>query len=174
MIEIESTSTEETMALAAAIATALKPGDTVTLSGDLGAGKTCFVRGLAHGLGLDAGDVSSPTFVLVHEYRRRVANARHETQVSVAVEPILVHLDAYRLQGVEDLMTIGWSELVSDPQAVIAIEWPERIADTLPADRLDVRLKHAGPHSRRLTINPLGEMMNRPWELAFSDYVEGD
>ncbi len=173
MIEIESNSTEETMALAAAIATALRPGDTVTLTGDLGAGKTCFVRGLAHGLGLDAADVSSPTFVIVHEYRRRLSQPRHETAISIAFDTVLIHLDAYRLSGPDDLHSIGWSDLIANPNAVMAIEWPQRIAASLPPDRLDVTLSHLSPRRRSLILTPLGAMQHRAWELAFSDYVEG-
>jgi tRNA threonylcarbamoyladenosine biosynthesis protein TsaE len=116
-------SEEETADVARELAAGLRAGDVILLSGNLGAGKTAFVRGLASGLGIDPEDVSSPTFTLVHEYR--------------GGRLTLYHADLYRLEKVatEDL---GLEEMgVAD--GVLAIEWPDRLAHTLPgARRVDI------------------------------------
>jgi tRNA threonylcarbamoyladenosine biosynthesis protein TsaE len=104
-------SEEETIALARDLAATLEPGAVLLLSGNLGAGKTAFVRGLAEGLGIDPAEVSSPTFALIHEYR--------------GGRLTLYHVDLYRLDGAatEDL---GLEEIAA-AAGVMAIEWPERL-----------------------------------------------
>lgn len=142
-ISIESHSERQTMSFAATLAQSLRAGDVVTLDGPLGSGKTAFVRGLASGLGLDAGAVSSPTFVICQEYTGSGGAGDSLT---------LVHIDAYRLSGPEELETIGWSELLHDRDAVIAIEWPSRIAAALPEQRIDITFEHLGSESREITL----------------------
>ncbi len=125
-----STSEAETERIAAALAGGLQAGTVVALHGDLGAGKTRFVRGLAIGLGHDPDLVSSPTFVIEHRY-----------QAAGAVP--LVHIDAYRIANSDDLQTIGWDELVAAREAIMAVEWAERISSELPAARcVHVHLRH--------------------------------
>ena len=112
-------SEEETQHLAGQLASMLAAGDVLLLSGNLGAGKTAFVRGLAEGLGVDPGEVSSPTFTLIHEYR--------------GGRLTLYHADLYRLEraATED---IGLEEIgVSD--GVLAIEWPDRLTHRIPGAR---------------------------------------
>lgn len=138
-VTCHSTGEADTMALARRLAVRLAPGTVVALSGELGAGKTCFVRGLAEGLGLPARSVSSPTFVIVHEYDSR-----------------LIHIDAYRLSGPDDLESIGWEEMLDRARAVIALEWPERIAGALPAARIDVRIAHGAQDARQITLEAVG------------------
>ena len=132
----------ETRALAAQIAARLDArrgrATVIALHGPLGAGKTCFVRGLAEGLGIDPSEVSSPTFVLWHEYGPGGA---------------LVHVDAYRVADGAELEAIGFEERLEAGDAVFAIEWAERIEDLLPEDRIDVRLEHTGVDMRRVTIS---------------------
>ena len=114
-----STSEQETADTARALAADLRPGDVLLLSGNLGAGKTAFVRGLAEGLGIEPGEVSSPTFTLVHEYR--------------GGRLTLYHVDLYRLEraATDDL---GLDELgVRD--GVLAVEWPDRLTHTLAGAR---------------------------------------
>ncbi|MCL4198613.1 MAG: tRNA (adenosine(37)-N6)-threonylcarbamoyltransferase complex ATPase subunit type 1 TsaE [Phycisphaerales bacterium] len=146
MIERLSHSADETMRIAADLAQRLRGGAFLALHGDLGAGKTCFVRGLARGLGIDPRAVSSPTFVIMHEYESAAA---HEPRV-------LIHVDAYRLKGAAELEGIGWEELLDRRDAVIALEWPERIGDALPPDRIDVAIEHRGGDKRFIRIEAVG------------------
>lgn len=146
MIEHHSHSADETMGIAAELAATLRGGAFIALHGDLGAGKTCFVRGLARGLGIDPRAVSSPTFVIMHEYESAATD-----------EPrVLIHVDAYRLNGVVELEGIGWEELLDRRDAVIALEWPERIGDALPPDRLDVWIEHRRGDDRCIRIEAVG------------------
>lgn len=117
MPEHVTRSEAETASVASALAATLVAGDVILLSGNLGAGKTAFVRGLAEGLGIDAEDVSSPTFTLVHEYR--------------GGRLTLYHVDLYRLEkaATDDL---GLEEL---HRGVLAIEWPDRLSHQLAGAR---------------------------------------
>jgi tRNA threonylcarbamoyladenosine biosynthesis protein TsaE len=114
---------EHTRELAAALATVLGPGDAIALSGELGAGKTCFVQGAARGLGI-ASRVTSPTFTLVRTY--------DEGRVPV------VHCDVYRLDRLHDVLDLGDEVLAAD--VVTFVEWGDAIIPLLPEDRLDVEL----------------------------------
>jgi tRNA threonylcarbamoyladenosine biosynthesis protein TsaE len=143
MLERTTRSEAETMDLASSLAPCLRGGTLITLAGPLGAGKTAFVRGLARGLGINPADVSSPTFIICHEY-----------EPPDPQRPRIAHLDLYRLGGADDLDTIGWDDLLISANTVIAIEWPERIADSLARlDRVSVTMQHEGESRRRVTIN---------------------
>lgn len=130
-----SRSEDETQSIAGELAARLKPGDVVLLSGNLGAGKTAFVRGLAAGLGITPEDVSSPTFTIVHEYRGgRVT---------------LYHVDLYRLEkaATDDL---GLAEMgVKD--GVLAIEWPDRLTHDMPG-AMSVRIDFVDETTRRIVV----------------------
>jgi tRNA threonylcarbamoyladenosine biosynthesis protein TsaE len=126
----------ETEDLAARLGADFRGGEVVLLSGELGAGKTAFVRGLARGVGADPEEVASPTFVLLTHYRGRL---------------ILHHVDLYRLGGGGDDQELGLEELPGE-QGVLAVEWPERLSDTPWMDPWRVTLEHAGGDVRRLTI----------------------
>lgn len=117
MPSITSHSPAETFAFGQTIAAKLRTGDVLALCGDLGAGKTHFVKGLAAGLGV-ASDVTSPTFTLIHEY----AGGRL----------LLFHLDLYRLETEDDLARIGFDDYL-DAGGVLAIEWAEKFPALLPA-----------------------------------------
>ena len=132
----ESTSEAETRAIAAALTPSLMPGAVILLSGDLGAGKTAFVRGLAEGLGLDADEVTSPTFTLVHEYR--------------GGRLPLIHVDLYRLDRAE-LDEIGLDQDLA-AHGVIAVEWAERLARGI-VEAVAVRIVDAGGDRRTITID---------------------
>ncbi len=132
---IETTSEEETAAVGRDFARTIEPGAVVLLLGDLGAGKTAFVRGMAEGLGGDPADVSSPTFTLIQEYR--------------GGRLPLHHVDLYRLapKEVDDL---GLEELTLG-RGVTAIEWPDRLPRALGAAIL-VRIEHGDGDQRFVTI----------------------
>ena len=133
----ESRSEDETHRIAAAWAASLQPGAVVLLSGDLGAGKTAFVRGLAQGLGIDPANVTSPTFTLVHEYR--------------GGRLPLVHVDLYRLEQA-DLDDLGMDSDLAD-QGVLAIEWSERLV-RLPSGAAAVEIVATGESLRTIAIVP--------------------
>ena len=125
----------ETRAIAARLAAGLAPGAVVLLSGDLGAGKTAFVRGLAEGLGIEPGDVTSPTFTLVHEYR--------------GGRLPLVHVDLYRLDKAE-LDEIGMDPELAEA-GVVAVEWAERLSRKVRG-AVEVRLIDTGGDGRAITV----------------------
>jgi tRNA threonylcarbamoyladenosine biosynthesis protein TsaE len=133
--ETETSSPEETEALAAQVAGTLRPGDVVTVSGELGSGKTTFVRGACRSLGVTA-PVTSPTFTVGHRYSGRVP---------------VSHLDLYRFTG---LSHAEWGDL--EPyfdDAVAFVEWPEAGAGVLPAPRVRVHLRHGGGDRRAIRID---------------------
>lgn len=130
-----SNSEGETRAIAAAVAPSLGPGAVILLSGDLGAGKTAFVRGLAEGLGLDPAEVTSPTFTLVHEYR--------------GGRLPLIHVDLYRLDRAE-LDEIGLDQDFA-ARGVTAVEWSERLARPIPG-AVSVTITDRGGDLRSITI----------------------
>lgn len=133
---VTQTSTEQdTAAAGRALAANLAPGTTVLLYGDLGAGKTAFVRGLAEGLGLSPDDVSSPTFTIVQEYRGRAVT--------------LQHVDLYRLSEPE-IVDLALDDLL-DERTIMAIEWAERLPRLPYGPSVAVRLSHT-PGGRAITI----------------------
>jgi tRNA threonylcarbamoyladenosine biosynthesis protein TsaE len=134
-VELESGSAEETEAIAARLAASLRAGDVVLVSGELGAGKTTFVRGASRALGVEA-RVTSPTFTIGHRYVGRV-------DVS--------HLDLYRFRG---LSAAEWGDL--EPyfeDAIVFVEWPEAGAGALPTPRARVRLDHVAPDRRVVVVD---------------------
>ena len=139
-----SESPEATAALGAGLGERLQPGDVVALEGELGAGKTLFVKGVAAGLGLDPDAVTSPTFTLVHEYRDARGRCR------------LFHLDLYRIDCPDALEGIGWDEAMSC-RGVAVVEWADRAGAWLPAERLDIRLVVAGETARRIMVATRGQ-----------------
>jgi tRNA threonylcarbamoyladenosine biosynthesis protein TsaE len=152
-IEATTKSAAETEALARRLAERLRPGDVVALEGPLGAGKTCFVRGLAAGLGLDPHDVSSPTFVICQEYEPAAGQGGDRVP--------LAHLDGYRLTGPEELETIGWEEMLDAGDAVIAVEWAERFGAALPDERVTVAIDHVDETTRRVSITTTATLASR-------------
>ena len=125
----------ETLDLGARVASTLAPGDIVALEGDLGAGKTHLVKGIARGLGEDPAAVTSPTFILVQEY---------------ATDPPLRHLDLYRIERDAELDGIGLDEMLADAEAITVIEWPERAGGRVPPEAIRLRLSHEGGDRRRI------------------------
>lgn len=118
-----------TEAAGAALGALLQPGDVVALVGDLGAGKTTFVRGVARGAGAPADDVASPTFAICHEYAGRL---------------VLLHLDLYRLERERELDDLGFDDMIDRRDAAALVEWADRYPHRLPRDHLVVTLRHDG------------------------------
>jgi tRNA threonylcarbamoyladenosine biosynthesis protein TsaE len=142
--QITTATAGETRHLGRLLGRLLEPGDVVALSGELGAGKTTLAQGICTGLDVSE-PVASPTFTLVHEYAGRV--------------PVW-HLDTYRLRSSDELIDLSWQDLLSGG-GVVLVEWPERVADALPPDRLEVALAAAGVDERRLTLTACGERWER-------------
>ncbi len=132
MRSLTTKNAEETQAVGAAIGAHLRVGDLVVLSGDLGAGKTTFTKGLARALGVTE-PVTSPTFTIVSEYDGRLP---------------LAHVDVYRLDRIQELHDLGFEELIEGH--VTVIEWGEAIARVLPRDRIEVRLALGDDDEQRL------------------------
>jgi tRNA threonylcarbamoyladenosine biosynthesis protein TsaE len=136
--EFTTQSEQETIETAKRFAKSLKPGSVVSLRGNLGSGKTTFIKGIALGLGLKNPDeVKSPTFALMHIYQTR---------------PPVYHFDLYRLETAAEIANIGFEEFVNDPGAVTCVEWGERAQELLPASSIAVELEAAGPTTRRIRI----------------------
>lgn len=132
-----SHSPDQTLALGAALAKALTPGSCLALNGPLGSGKTQFVKGVAQGLGVPASEpVVSPTFVLMREY---------------AGDAILYHLDTYRLANADELIDLGFEELL-DSGGVVAVEWADRTPEVIPADAWRLRFEHQDETARKITL----------------------
>lgn len=146
----------DTHALGARVGARLFAGAVVCLSGDLGAGKTCFTQGLARALGV-AGPVQSPTFILIAEY----AEARIP----------LRHADLYRLERVEEAWALGLEERVGREGAWV-VEWADRFPELWPDDRLDLTLEHT-PGGRRVTARATGPL-HAPLLGAFEDRAAAD
>lgn len=132
-----TTSEKQTIAQGEAFASRLKPGDIVCLEGQLGAGKTRFVKGIAKGLGLEQERIQSPTYTLIHEY---------ETS-----KMPLYHFDCYRLESPEEALEIGAEEYFYG-EGVSVIEWPEKIASVIPDHAIRVTIKIEGPENRKFVI----------------------
>ena len=132
----------ETIGLAGRLALLLEPGMFISLCGDLGSGKTAFVRGIGIALGYDR--VTSPTFTIVQEYD---------------TDPRLYHFDAYRLSGSDELYAMGFGDYL-DGSGVILMEWPEIVPEAIPEQRLEIRLKATGGE-REIEMLPIGERYER-------------
>ena len=130
-----SNNEQETEALGERLARDLPGGSVVAMYGDLGAGKTAFVRGMARGLGLDC-RVSSPTFTIVNEYLG---------------DRELIHFDMYRLSGADELFEIGWEDYLSRG-AICAVEWSENVQDAFFGDEITVTIEKLGDTERKITI----------------------
>ncbi|MDP9231474.1 MAG: tRNA (adenosine(37)-N6)-threonylcarbamoyltransferase complex ATPase subunit type 1 TsaE [Actinomycetota bacterium] len=143
-MDILSASPAETEGVAATLASELRAGDVVTVSGELGSGKTTFVRGACRALGVTV-PVTSPTFTIGHRY---------------PAEPDVSHLDLFRFQG---FSAAEWGDL--EPyfeDAICFVEWPEAAADALPPVRVEVRLSHVDPAHRQITLeSPENALLDR-------------
>jgi len=139
-LELILSSPEETDSFGYAIGRLLRGGEVLALIGELGVGKTALVRGIVAGLGIPAVSVTSPTYLIVHEYQGRLP---------------LVHIDLYRLQKPEEIESIGLSDYFTG-DATVAIEWADRFHQLLPEDRLEVRFAHRTRTTRKARLEARG------------------
>ena len=138
--ELVSSSRQHTDRLGRVLGRALRGGETIALYGPLGAGKTALVRGIAQGLGASPTAVTSPTFVVIHEYQGRLP---------------LAHMDWYRIRSLRELESTGVMEYFSG-QTVTAIEWADKGLALLPQDRIEITLSHRTAQSRLIQLSATG------------------
>jgi len=147
-IELTATTPEDTMAVGEAVASLIREGDALALTGELGAGKTTFIRGVARALGFD-GAVASPTFTLVREYQGRVR---------------IYHVDVYRLERVQDVLDLGLDELAAEG-GVLLVEWGDAVEGFLPDDHLLAEITVEGEgDARRIVVTGVGASWATRWE----------
>ena len=133
-----TTSAHETVEFAKGFAADLEPGRVLCLEGQLGSGKTTFIKGIAEGLGLKHPEqVKSPTFVLMHVYKAKTP---------------LYHFDCYRLNSLEELENIGFQDFINDPHAISCVEWAEKAGDLLPVTARHICFEILDTSRRRITI----------------------
>lgn len=159
MYMIKTLSPEETAGLGEKLAPFLNAGDLICLNGDLGAGKTRFVQGLARGLGVD-GPVTSPTFTLINEYQGKLP---------------LYHMDVYRLGDPLEMEDLGYEEYFYG-DGVTVMEWAGRVKELLPEERLDIFMNRCpeGEDLREITMVPLGERYRRAVEELMTVVCAGN
>ena len=137
MTKIVTSSEEETLEVAARLAALLPRPAVLTLTGDLGAGKTVFSRGLARALGVQ-GPISSPTFTIVQEYD--------------IAEGSLYHMDLYRIHDDDEALAFGIDEFLNDKRAVCLIEWPQRLSWLLDTEVIAVEMNHVSEFEREICL----------------------
>lgn len=140
-LDIVSHGMEQTRRLGAHLGKLLRRGDVILLEGEFGTGKTTFTQGIARGLEIDARYVNSPTFTLINEYK--------------GGRLPLYHIDLYRLEGMEQIGTLGLEDYLEGP-GVVVIEWPQGAAAWLPDERLTLRLFHLNETKRTLRFYATG------------------
>lgn len=138
ILELLSGSPEDTLAIARFLGEALSPGDVVGLTGDLGAGKTCFCKGIGEALGISPDRIASPSFTIVTE---------HEGV------PPLVHVDVYRIDTLREALEIGLDETLAGEDAVCVVEWAEKVSELLPTDCIRVKLTITGDNRRGIVVS---------------------
>lgn len=135
---------EETQAFAQQFAPTIKGGDVLLLYGELGAGKTTFMQGLAKGLGVSQ-RIISPTFIIMRTYNLPGNNIKY-----------LYHIDLYRTQSETDLEGLGIPEVLRENDGISAIEWPEKLGNMLPGKRIDIHFTSLSEEERKIEIEYVG------------------
>jgi tRNA threonylcarbamoyladenosine biosynthesis protein TsaE len=130
---------EETQLIAESFAKTLRGGEVLCLYGDLGHGKTTFTQGLGKGLRVSR-YVNSPTFIIMRSYK-------------LPDEKTLYHVDLYRLEQEQEMIDIGLVDLMHNPDAIVVIEWPEKLGTLLPKKRIDIQFGYLGENVREITIH---------------------
>ena len=137
MMKLQSDSPDQTMKIAKEFSEKVKEGDVICLRGDLGAGKTQFVRGFVQGFGFTGNEVSSPTFTVINEYRG---------------EPSIYHFDCYRLEHFSEAVEIGAEEYFYG-DGISIIEWPDKISEILPNDSINITIKVLSENKREFIFH---------------------
>jgi len=138
-----SNSSEETEAIGKRIAQETKPPAFLALYGDLGSGKTTFIKGFARGLGIK-GRIISPTFIIMRSYSLKPGGTRNDKH--------FFHIDLYRIKKAEDLEGLGMREIIKNKNNIIAVEWAEKMQELLPKKRTDIYFEYQDNDSRKITI----------------------
>jgi len=144
-MQLTSHSPKETQKIASKLAKRLKKGEVLCLFGDLGGGKTTFIQGLAKGLGIKK-RVTSPSFVLMRKY-----------PVKDYLLTNLYHIDCYRIKSAKEILDIGFNEILEDKNAVIAIEWADKVKEILPKERLDIKFEFVDEATRKIDLRKRGK-----------------
>ncbi|MDH4265801.1 MAG: tRNA (adenosine(37)-N6)-threonylcarbamoyltransferase complex ATPase subunit type 1 TsaE [Deltaproteobacteria bacterium] len=156
---VKTKSPEQTMHLGRICGELLTQGSVIALMGDLGTGKTVFVKGVAKGVGVaDEGEVTSPSFVLVNEYQGRFP---------------VYHVDLYRLHNAEEVEDLGWEELTCPP-GVTLIEWAEKVLQLLPEERTEVHLEWVSAVERKLMFVGKGKVARGLVQTLGEKWMKGD
>jgi len=143
-------SAEETKQLAMELAQQIPLSSIITLTGDLGAGKTTFVQGLAAGFGIEK-PVNSPTFLIIHRYELKTKNeTRKDEHISAR---FLYHIDLYRIDKQDDIVGLGLLDILKEKESIVVIEWAEKMGKFLPEERIDVQFGYRDENKRKITIN---------------------
>ncbi len=147
-------SAEETQKIARELAATMQDGEILLLFGNLGAGKTTFMQGFAKGLGITQ-RIISPTFIIAREYE--VRSMKHELTCLAARRGIknLFHLDLYRITSEHDLEGLGIEEILNDKEAIVAIEWPEKLGNLIPEKRIEIHFETLSDQERKIIINKM-------------------
>jgi tRNA threonylcarbamoyladenosine biosynthesis protein TsaE len=153
-MNLQSNSVEQTIEIGRSIGRSLQGGEVIALIGQLGTGKTHLVKGIARGLEIDESAVNSPTFTLINEYEGRLP---------------LYHIDAYRLDKPQQLAELGFDELCGTPNVTL-VEWADLVWPTVePLDPIIIRLDHAGPTARNITLSNILEQVQKALRIAQRD-----
>ena len=142
MMVLQTSSTSETIRIGKRLGRFLQPGDVVALVGELGTGKTQFIKGLAEGVGVGRNTyVSSPSFTLINEYQGRIP---------------FYHIDLFRLESKKEAEGLGLEEYVCG-KGITAVEWADKISSLLPEELLWVKIHYTGEHTRTIEVTPKGK-----------------
>jgi tRNA threonylcarbamoyladenosine biosynthesis protein TsaE len=155
--QLETKSADETKRVGRRIGKALRQGDVVLLLGELGAGKTCLTQGIAMGMDIKEKHVSSPSFVIIKEYRGKFP---------------LYHIDFFRLQAAKEIELTGYDEYICG-EGVTVIEWAEKIEDALPEKYFRIELVVSGKNKRLILFKPVGEDYERIARDVYEDFGAG-
>ena len=143
-----------------------KKAQVLSLEGELGGGKTTFLKGLAKGVGIEV-LIRSPSFVIMKKYKlegrkRKVESGKRELKVKSGKKfkkstshfplPTFYHFDCYRVQKSREIISLGWKEITSNPKNIVAVEWGNRIKNILPQDHIQIRFEFLDEYKRRITI----------------------